>query len=208
MMPRGGRRMPPVPGSVREERQAVEREDERIDQRGEQPEAGADPDPTVASQRESELEQRLRQVEEELEEWKDRALRARADFENYRRRALLDAENLRRYAGEGIISSLLPALENFERALAAADAEADFAALRDGVEIIHRQLTDTLAAAGLTRIQAVGRPFDPNLHEAVAKVPAGDGVEPNTVVEELRPGYLLYERVLRPAVVTVATGPD
>lgn len=149
---------------------------------------------------------RVEALEQELTEWKDRCLRQAAEMENLRHRTRREAEDARKFANERLISDLLPVLDNFGRALdAAQQSENNVEAFRSGVEQIHRLLADTLTRAGLTRIEAVGEPFDPNQHEAIMQVPADGDQEPGVVVEELRPGYRLNERVVRPSLVKVTT---
>lgn len=143
---------------------------------------------------------------QELAEWKDRALRTAAEMENFRRRAAMEAENTRKFANEGLIYDLLPVIDNFQRAMDAAEKTPNFEALKSGVDLIHRQFSDVLKKVGLEQIEAVGAPFDPNLHQAVMQVPPEDGQEPHQVVEELRPGYKLNDRVLRPTLVKVTSG--
>jgi molecular chaperone GrpE len=151
-------------------------------------------------------DEELEQLRAEAEEWKDRCLRAIADMENFRRRARVDAEDAGRRVSERLVADLLPIADNLGRALEAAAQAQDFDALHSGVELIHRQFRDVLAAAGLKRIQAVGRPFDPNLHEAIMQVEPAEGQQPHEVVEELRAGYTLNDRVLRPSLVKVTSG--
>ncbi len=146
---------------------------------------------------------RIQALEAEAAEWKDRALRTAAEMENFRRRSRLDLEDSRKFGNERLLTDLLPVLDNFTRALDAARQTEDFQALQSGVELIHRQMTDFVARAGLEKIEALGQPFDPNQHEAIMQVPAEEGQEPNTVVEELRAGYRLHERVVRPSLVKV-----
>ena len=146
------------------------------------------------------------ELEAELAEWKDRALRAAADMENVRRRARLDADEARKFANENLVSELLPVVDNFTRALEAAEQTSDFEALKNGVDLTRRQLLDALRRAGVEQIPALGQPFDPNLHEAIMQVEAQDGQEPGQVVEELRPGYRLHDRVVRPSLVKVTSG--
>lgn len=148
----------------------------------------------------------LAAAQAEAADWKDRYVRSLADMDNVRRRARMEAEEARKFASEKVISDLLPVLDNFSRALEAANQTSDFEALRSGVELIHRQLTDLLERTGLQRIEALGQPFDPNLHEAIMQVEPADGQEPHQVVEELRPGYRLHERVVRPSLVKVTSG--
>lgn len=149
---------------------------------------------------------RAAELEQQLSEWKDRCLRQAAEADNLRRRTLREAEDAKRFANERLVTDLLPVLDNFGRALDAAGQTDNFEALKGGVEAIYRMLDDVLARAGLQRIEAVGQPFDPNLHEAIMQVPADDEHEAGQVVEELRPGYRLNDRVVRPSLVKVTSG--
>lgn len=148
----------------------------------------------------------LERLAGEAADWKDRCLRAMADMDNVRRRARQEADDARRFASLGLISDLLPVLDNFSRALESAEQAQDFEALRSGVELIHRQLSELLKKNGLERIDAVGQPFDPNLHEAIMQVEPQEGQAPHEVVEELRAGYRLHDRIVRPTLVKVTSG--
>jgi molecular chaperone GrpE len=136
----------------------------------------------------------------------DQLLRALADTENIRRRAQRDRDDYVRYATETLLRDLIPVLDNLDRALAAA-RETTAPRLVEGVELIQRELLKVLERAGVTRYSAQGAPFDPTRHEAIARV-VNPQVTPNTVVDETLPGYLLHNRVLRPAMVSVAVPPD
>lgn len=136
----------------------------------------------------------------EVAELRDRHLRLLADFDNFRKRAERELEDRTRYMLAEPIRELLPVLDNLERALAAQGAEGD---LLRGVEMIARQFLDVLRRFGVEPIPAVGAPFDPRRHEAVMSVESTDVAEP-TVVEELQRGYVLRDRLLRPALVRVA----
>ena len=140
----------------------------------------------------------------ERDSLKDQLLRARADFDNYRKRVARDDARLRKTAAEGIVRDLLPVLDNLERALAHADDESG--GLAQGVDMVRNQFVDALARHGLDTIPAAGRPFDPNVHEAIACVPSEE-VSPNHVVQEFQKGYRLGEHVLRPAKVVVSVAP-
>ena len=140
------------------------------------------------------------------EEHRDRYLRAAAEFDNARKRAAREREEYTRYANEALLRELLPVLDNFERALQAARGE-PAAAVTAGVELIQRELLRVLEKFGVTAFTSVGQPFDPERHEAIARVPT-DGHPEGTVVDETARGYLLNGRVLRPAMVTVASSPD
>jgi molecular chaperone GrpE len=132
--------------------------------------------------------------------------RARADFENYQKRNQRDLAVERRYAQAPLAGDLLPALDNLERAIAAAEKAGDAGPLAKGVHMVQNQLLDVLRRHGVTRIEAQGKPFDPNLHQAVVQQPTAER-PPNTVVQVLEQGYLLHDRVLRPARVAVSTAP-
>jgi molecular chaperone GrpE len=135
------------------------------------------------------------------EEYHQQLLRLQADFDNFRRRIRQEREEWFRQAAEGIVAATLPVLDNFERALEQpGDRMEDFLI---GIRMIYRQLEGVLAEQGLERVSGVGEEFDPGIHEAVARVETGEAPE-NTVIEELRPGYYLKGKVLRPAMVKVA----
>jgi molecular chaperone GrpE len=138
---------------------------------------------------------------------REKLLRLSADFENFKKRAEREREANERHAAAGLVSRLLPVLDNFERALAAEIPPDNGRAFRDGVALIFRQLLEELRREGLGAVDSLGQEFDPNLHEAVAtdSVP---GLPGNTVVEELRRGYLLHDRLLRPAQVKVSLGDE
>jgi molecular chaperone GrpE len=132
-------------------------------------------------------------------------LRTAADLENYRKQAARQREDAVAQARRALIGVILGVVDTLERALDHADAGAgEAAAILDGIRLAHRQVLDTLRALGVRPMEALGRPFDPRVHEAVEAVPAGDGVEPGVVVAEVQRGYLAGDDVLRPARVRVA----
>jgi molecular chaperone GrpE len=163
----------------------------------------------LADEREEEI-QRLREALDaktrELEAQQDRYVRAVAEFDNVRKRNAREREEYIRYANESVLRDLLPVLDNFDRALQAARSE-PAAAVTTGVELIQRELLRVLEKFGLTSFVSVGQPFDPERHEAVARVQRPD-LPDMTVAAETARGYLLNGRVLRPALVTVAMAPD
>jgi molecular chaperone GrpE len=151
----------------------------------------------------------LEALRAERDTWKERtdqALRLAAEKDTALRRSRQDIEDARKYASEKLIADLLPVVDNFARALEAAEQNPSVEALKEGVDATHRQLMDALQRVGLARIEALGQPFDPNVHEAIMQVAPTDGQEANQVVEELRAGYKLHDRVVRPSLVKVTSG--
>jgi len=145
----------------------------------------------------------------ELAELKDRHLRLAAEFDNFRRRNLKERQDLHNYANENLVKELLPAVDNLERAVVHGRKEeqrADSENLLQGVELTYRSLVQILARFGVVEIEAEGKPFDPQVHEAVRRVSSNEHA-PGTVVEVYQKGYLLKDRLLRPAMVAVAGDP-
>ena len=142
----------------------------------------------------------------EKQELMDTLVRRQADFENYRKRVEKERHHEHRRAVEILIERLLPVLDAFEQALAGAEAAA-VPEYRRGFELIHRQLSDVLAKQGLTRIESLGKEFNPHFHHAIERVETTEYAD-GTVVGELQPGYMFQERVLRPAMVRVASAPE
>jgi molecular chaperone GrpE len=140
----------------------------------------------------------LQALKEERDGLYDRLLRKQAEFENYKKRVERERSEFIQFASAELMKELLNALDSFDLALRNTGGD-----LR-GFELIYKQLLDTMTRFGLKAIEAKGQKFDPNVHQAVATQPA-DEVEENTIVEEMRKGYLLNGRLLRPAMVTVAT---
>jgi molecular chaperone GrpE len=145
----------------------------------------------------------------EVERWKaaaeehhNRYLRAMADMENMRKRMRKEQEDLVQYASLKVITELLPALDNFERALAADRESLTVDSLLQGVGMVYRQMVQVFEKEGLTPIEAAGKPFDPHQHQAVMQVEDAN-YESGVVVEELQKGYLFKDRVVRPAMVKV-----
>jgi molecular chaperone GrpE len=129
--------------------------------------------------------------------------RTRADFENYQKRNQKERDQERRYYVSGLAGDLLTVIDNLERATAAATQAGEQGPLVQGVGLVQNQFLDILKRHGVTPIQAQGKPFDPNLHQAVMQQ-AAPGQPPNTVVQVLEPGYVIHDRVLRPAKVAVS----
>ncbi|MFY9495842.1 MAG: nucleotide exchange factor GrpE [Halanaerobiales bacterium] len=149
----------------------------------------------------AEIEKKLAAEEEEKEALNNRLVRLQADFSNYRKRNEKEAERIQAAIVAAIMEDLLPVLDNFDRALAQEGSGEDF---RKGIEMIHRQLLDFLAKQGVENIEAVGKEFDHNYHNAVLQVESEEH-ESGIVVEELQKGYILNkELVIRPSMVKVA----
>jgi len=145
---------------------------------------------------------------EKADEHWDRLVRATADFDNFKKRAAREKQDAIRYANEGLLEKLVPVLDNFDAALSAAqNSSAESAqSLQTGVAMIFQQLKKVLTDSGLEEGDATGQAFDPNLHEAVSQQESKDVPEGN-VLQQLRKGYKLRERLLRPATVVVAKKP-
>jgi molecular chaperone GrpE len=137
----------------------------------------------------------------------DRYVRQVAELENFKKRMLRDKEETIRFANESLLRDMLPILDNLERAVAHAQGGGNGKPLVEGVEMVLKGLTDVLSKHGLVPISAIGQPFDPERHEAMAQVET-DSRAPNTVVEEYHKGYLLFDRLLRPALVSVVKAPE
>jgi molecular chaperone GrpE len=144
------------------------------------------------------------QLRAELEAAKDRALRSHAELENFRKRAARELEDKLRYANMPLLRDLLPVLDNIERAIQAAEQNADAAALLDGFKMVHQQVEDVLKRHHCERIEALHTPFDPHVHHAVMQQPS-DAHPANTVLMVTQSGYQLHDRVVRPSQVIVST---
>ncbi len=165
--------------------------------------AGTDLPAQIIQEEITRLRQALEEKTREARAAHDRYLRALAELDNTRKRAQREREEYLRFANESLLRELLPILDNFDRAIQAVRTSEAVEAVVAGVELIQRELLRVLEKFGVTPFSSVGEPFNPERHEAVARVPATDHPE-MTVVEETRRGYLLNGRVLRPAQVTVA----
>jgi molecular chaperone GrpE len=138
----------------------------------------------------------------EVADLNNRLLRVQADYDNFRRRSREEKEAAAKYRAQGFIEELLPALDNFERALSVKPESEEAKSLAQGLNMVYNQLQEALKKEGVTAIETVGQPFDPHLHQAVMQVEE-EGFESNQVVEELQKGYKLKDRVLRPSMVKV-----
>jgi molecular chaperone GrpE len=148
------------------------------------------------------LQLEIARLARERDEAKNDALRSLADMQNFRKMSEVRLQQDRKFATEKLVRDLLPVLDNFDRALNHITPETDLAVVIDGIRAIQRQLSQALEGQGVKRINAVGEAFDPEHHEAL--VTAQSDLESGTVIEELETGYLLHDRVIRPARVKVA----
>jgi molecular chaperone GrpE len=166
----------------------------------------------------STADKKVADLELQIREANDRALRANAELENYRKRAQRELADERRYAVVPFARDLLPVVDNLERAIEATDAKvrslegsessgSDVSHLLDGVKLVATQLEKVLEEHHCVRIETVGTPFDPNQHQAIAQEPSDEHAA-GTVTRAAQVGYKLYDRVIRPAQVFVSTGPQ
>jgi molecular chaperone GrpE len=160
---------------------------------------GSQPDPSAA-----ETGDEVATLRQEIADLRDRSMRTLADFDNFRKRSERERQELRRYALLEPMRELLTVADNLDLALSAQGSADD---LKRGVEMIQRQMQELLRRFGVTEVAAVGQPFDPTLHEAVSREEKED-VKVPTVVAELRRGYRMHDRLLRPSMVKVAVPPE
>jgi molecular chaperone GrpE len=144
-------------------------------------------------------------LQADLDRFRDLALRSQADFENYKKRCAREKEDAIKYANTSLLERLLPIVDNFDLGLAAARAEGGTSPIFSGMSLVLKQLGDFLAENGLQPIEAVGKTFDPNQHEAIAHEPS-EKVPENTVIRQTRRGYRFKDRLLRPSSVVVSSG--
>jgi molecular chaperone GrpE len=165
-------------------------------------------EPVVPAQLKPEQIEELKQRASKADEFKDNWLRTAADLENYRKRAARERSEAIQFANVALIQKILPVLDNFDMAQAAAQNSQDktISSLQSGVAMIQKQLRELLVEAGLEEIDATGKPFDPTLHEAISQQETAEVPEGN-VVQQMRKGYKLRDRLLRPAAVIVAKKP-
>ena len=144
-------------------------------------------------------------LQADLDRFRDLALRSQADFENYKKRAAREKEDAMKYANSPLLQRLVSILDNFELGLTAAKTESEQSPIYSGMVLVQKQLNDLLEENGLQAIEAEGKKFDPNLHEAIAHEPSQS--PEGTVIRQARRGYRFKDRLLRPARVVVSSGP-
>jgi molecular chaperone GrpE len=168
------------------------------------PEAGS-PEPNKAGDAFADPESRAAELQAELSKYKDAALRATADLDNYRKRVSRERDESIKYANTAFLERLIPILDNFELGLQAARNAPEAAPIVDGLSMVYKQLQDFLTNSGVETIDATGQTFDPNLHEALAQE-ENHQVPEGKVLRQMRKGYRLRDRLLRPANVVVSKG--
>ena len=159
--------------------------------------------PSECSEEPMVLQSQLTAKIDELQKLNDTYLRLAAEFENYKRRTQRDQQETVRFANEKLLKDLLPTMDNLERALQCGGAQTNSDGLLQGVELTSKQFLDTLEKSGISQVTSIGEPFDPVKHQAVGQVQSSS-VADNYVVDEYQKGYFLRDRMLRPAMVTVA----
>lgn len=147
------------------------------------------------------LKEELNTLQQEKEDLYQRFLRTQAEFDNYKKRSLREREAQAKYKSQDLVTELLPVIDNFERALQVEANDAN-KGLLDGISMVYKQLMDALKTEGVEPIEAVGKEFDPNIHQAVMQV-EDETKDSNIIVEELQKGYMLKDRVIRPSMVKV-----
>jgi molecular chaperone GrpE len=150
------------------------------------------------------IKEKLASLEKQLNEYKELALRKAAEFENYKRRTENDQLNLIKYAAESLIIKLLPTIDDLERSLSHMTEETDVQKIKEGIQLIYNKFLKTLEDQGVKKIEAVGKPFDVEFHEALLQRP-DDSVPPHTVLDELETGYMYKDRVIRHSKVIVSS---
>lgn len=168
-----------------------------------QNEAGQPAEDVNMTEEKKENEDVSEKMAAEIAEWRDKYVRLSAEFDNYRKRTLKEKMELVSSAGEEVIKSLLPVMDDLERALAATEKASDVAAVREGVVLISNKLRDTLRGRGLAEIEAVGLELDTDFHEAVAKIPAQDEAQKGRIIDVVQKGYKLNDKVIRHSKVVV-----
>ena len=144
-------------------------------------------------------------LQADLDRFRDLALRSQADFENYKKRSAREKEEAIKYANSSLLERLVSIIDNFELGLAAAKEQGEQSPIYSGMVLVQKQLNDLLAENGLQPIEAEGKKFDPNVHEAIAHEPS-DQVPQGIVLRQTRRGYRFKDRLLRPAKVIVSSG--
>lgn len=162
--------------------------------------------PTAVGPEQTDAEDPMAGLQADLDRFRDLALRSQADFENYKKRSAREKEEAIKYANSALLERFISIIDNFELGLAAAKEQGEKSSIYSGMILVQKQLNDLLAENGLQPVEAEGKKFDPNLHEAIAHG-ASDEVPEGMVLRQTRRGYRFKDRLLRPAKVVVSSGP-
>jgi len=169
------------------------------------PEDVANPEASAPAEEAAPLDP-IAALTQEVDRWKDLAYRSQAELDNFRKRSAREAQETRAYANADLLRALFPIIDNFDMGLEAARVESEKSMIFMGMSMVNRQIQDFLRDSGVQEIEAQGKAFDPNVHEAVAQE-ANAEVAEGTVIRVTRRGYKLKDRMLRPASVIVSSGP-
>jgi len=151
----------------------------------------------------AQLIKKIEKVQEASDKNLDLYIRSQAEIDNLKKRYQKERQDLVKFANESLIKQLLPVVDNLEKAITHSQDEDSIEAIREGIDLTLKGLTDILQKAGVKTVEAVGEQFDPNFHEAVSEM-ADDGVEPGSVIKDLQKGYILNQRLIRPSMVIVS----
>lgn len=163
-------------------------------------------DETAANTGELSLEEQLQQALSERDQNYDQLMRTRAELENFRRRSRTDLDEQRKYQSMALARDLLPGLDNLQRAIAAGESTGNINDLLQGLQMVLQQFHSVFAQHGVEKIESVGKPFDPNVHEAIQNMPSAE-IPAMHVIAEAETGFTLHDRVVRPSKVLVSSGP-
>jgi len=184
------------------EKEKKEQNDAQVEEHTEEPKKRKKKDEII-----EELHKKIEEKEEALKTLHNKHLYLQADFENFKKQKIKEKQELLMFGNEVLIKELLPILDNLERALEHASTPENSESIVEGVKMILSEFLKVLEKSGVTRVDAIGKKFDPTLHEAVFQE-ARDDVEPGTVISEFQKGYLLNGRLIRPSHVIVSKAPD
>lgn len=182
----------------------LEKEKEKIDTDEETSfDKETEPQESVTEEEEQQKPDEVTLLKENIEELQNRLIRVQADFDNFRKRTISEKEDLAKYVNGQLIKSLLPAIDNFERAILVAKENDNLEALLQGIEMVYKQIGDVFINEGLKEIESLEKPFNPEYHQAVMQVES-EGQEAGIVIEELQKGYTFKGKVIRPSMVKVS----
>jgi molecular chaperone GrpE len=178
-------------------------DEENVDKKSAPESEDAKEEKSAPLTKEEELQQKLETSEKSLEEYKDKYLRLAAEFDNYRKRTMKEKTELILNGSEKCINSILPILDDFERALANMDKSEDVKAITDGIKLIHNKFVQVLGQNGVKEIETDGKELDTDFHEAIALVPVQDEKQKGKIIDCTQKGYTLNEKVIRHAKVVI-----